>query len=1055
MIVATQSSTAPPVVVVLVAHDPEEWFDEVLDGLASQDYPQLAVLCVDTGETDVTEKVKSKLPSAAVMRDSSGSGYGAAANLVRGAVEGAAFYFFIHDDVALEPSTIRQLVEESFRSNAAVAGPKLMDWSRDRHIRSVGNTIDGVGTMSPYAEPDELDQEQHDRVRDVFVVSGGAILIRSDLFETIGGFDRNISFLGDDLDLCWRAQLAGARVIVVPDASARHLEAFTARRGIDDRRKLLARHRLRTVLKCYGWVHLLCVLPFAFALSVAEVLYSLLFGRFAQARDITSAWVWNGARLPAIVAHRRSIRKFRRVRDSELGRLHVRGSARLNSFLRGQIGGDTRLQNLASRGKDFSGTFRSGPRRSATLGWSAVALVWMFGTRHLLTRGVPVYGQFASFPDAGSMLHAWWSGWRDAGLGDAGAGPAAMGLLGGAGTMFLGATGLLRQVLILGLMPLGFVGVWRLVGPLGSRRGRLVAVMLYAALPLPYNALAGGRWDTLLLYGTLPFVVLRVNRLIGLPPFGTSGGDAGPGIPRRTLRHQAVTLGLLMAVIAAFEPLIVVLVPMIAVVLVIVSILSGNAVLPLRAVLLSLVSAGIAAVLHLPWLLQFTSLDDFITQLVGRPSAPAPLELHRLLRFESGPWGGHGFGWAPLIVAAVPLVIARDQRMVGAVRAWGMCIAGFGGAWVTANGWTEGLFSQELPVAEMLLVLAAVGVAWAAASGFAAFENDVPRFGFGWRQMAIGIGVVALAGSIGPSVLGTADGRWRTPTNDLVASLRLIDDRDAGPSYRVLWIGAAEVMPLDGWEVVDGVLAGSSVRGFPDVRQQWAGPYDGSQQRLVQTVRLGLEGETARLGRLLAPMGVRYVVVVQRATPSFSDGLERPASASLLAAMSSQLDMRPVATDPSVLVFENDAWMSSRAQFETALPDVSQLDEPAELVVTDLTAGIPVLTDRRSSTEHWGQMSDDPVLVAENFDEGWTLTVEGQTVEPSQAFGWAMSFDPPAGGLATLSFARPRSVTFLLVLQTAMWLLAARIAIAEQGRRGFLRRRQVNADSVEIVEAPE
>ena len=1051
LIVATQSSAAPPVVAVLVAHDPDFWFDDVLAGLAAQDYPQLAVLCIDTGERDLTEEIQAVLPSAAIVRDSSVVGYGAAANRVRGAVEGAAFYFFVHDDVALEPDTVRLLVEESFRSNAAVAGPKLMDWNRPRHIRSVGSTIDAVGTISPYAEPDELDQEQHDRVRDVFVVSGGAILIRCDLFETIGGFDPAISYLGDDLDLCWRAQLAGARVIIVPDASARHVEALTTRKGFDDRRRLLSRHRLRTVLKCYGWVQLLWVLPFAFIISLAEVLYSLLFGRFAQARDIAGAWIWNLSRLPGTVAQRRIIRKFRRVRDSELGRLHVRGSARLNSFLRGQIGGETRLQNLALKGKDFTGTFRTGPRRAALLGWSAVALVWLFGTRHLLTRGVPVYGQFSSFPGASSLLHAWWSGWRDAGLGDSGAGPTGVGLVGLVGTFTFGAMGLLRQLLILGLMPLGFIGVWRLVGPLGSRRGRLVALMLYAALPLPYNALAGGRWDTLLLYGTLPFVVLRINRLIGLSPFGASGGEVGAGIPNRSLKHQVVTLGLLMGVIAAFEPLIVALVPAMAIVLVVVSVLSGNAVLPMRAVFLSLVSAGIAALLHLPWLLQFTDFGDLVTQVVGRPSAAAPMELRRLLRFESGPWGGHVLAWAPLVVAAVPLVIARGQRMVSAVRAWGMCLAGFGGAWVTANGWTDRFVSYELPIAELLLASAGVGVAWAAAAGFAAFEVDVPRFSFGWRQMAIAVGVMALIGSIGPTLLGTADGRWRTPTNDLVTSLRLIDDRDSGPSYRVLWVGAAEVMPLDGWEVAEGVIAGTSVRGFPDLRQQWAGPFDGSQRRLVDAVRLGLEGQTSRLGRLLAPMGGRYVVVVQRATPSFSAGLERPSSPSMLASIGSQLDLRPVATDPSVLVLENDAWVSSRAQFEEVLPDVSLLDEPAELLVTDLTAGIPVLTDRRSSTEQRGPMSDDPVLVAENFDDGWALTVEGVRVEPARAFGWAMSFDPPSGGAAVLSFRRPTSVTLLLLLQSGLWLLFARIAIAEQGRSGLLRLRAV----LEVTEEAE
>lgn len=1033
-------------VAVLVTHNPGDWFSEALAGLAAQDYPQLAVLCVNTGAPDEADeldaRVREVLPDAALVHAPEVTGYGDAANRVRGLVEGAGFYCFVHDDVALEGDAIRVLVEEAFRSNAAIAGPKLLDWNDPQRIVSVGSTIDSVGSLTPYAEPGELDQEQHDRVRDCFVVSGGAMLVRADLFETIDGFDSAISFLGDDLDLCWRAQLAGARVVVVPDAVGRHVEALHQRQPADKRRRLVYRHRLHSMAKCYGWVHLLGVLPLALLLGLAEMLYSLLFGRFAHARDVGAAWGWNLVRLPRILKARRRIKRHRRVRDRDLARLQTRGSARLNSFLRGQIGGDTRLQILADRGRRFSGTFASGPRRTALIGWLLISLALAFGTRHLITRGIPVYGQFAEFPGTGSTWHGFWSGWRDTGLGSSGPGPAGLGLVGLFGSFGLGAVGLLRQVMILGLLPLGLIGMWRLVGPLDSRRARLVAVVLYASIPLPYNALAGGRWDTLLLYGTLPFVVFRLNRLIGVSPYGSAGGEPGPGIVERSLRHQVVSLGLFLAVIAAFEPLVVALVPALALVLVVASIVTGSAALPLRAVGLSLVASLVASILHFPWWVMFGDADEMLTQLLGRPSDVAPVELYRLLRFESGPWGGHLLGWAPLVVSAVPLLVSRGPRAAWSVRAWGLGLAGFGGAWVAANGWLDDVLGRELAVAEMLLVPAAVGIGWAAAIGFASFEVDVPRFAFGWRQLAMGVSFVALAAAVTPALLATTDGRWRTPTSDLRSSLSLIDDRGSGPSYRVMWIGAPEVLPLDGWEVADGLLVATSVRGFPDLRQQWSGPLDDNQRLLVETVQLALEGDTSRLGRLLAPMGVKYVVVVERGTPSFSRGIERRLPLTLAAALKSQLDLRPVATDPSVLVFENDAYFASRAQFEGEMPEVQGLDDPAELVVTDLTSGIPVLTDRRSSTEQRGRLAAAPVLVAETFDEGWSLSVDGLPVEPSEAFGWSMRFEPTTAGDATLSFDRSLSVTAMLAAQAALWLVALRVALAEQGRLAKLRKRR-------------
>src|SRR6185437_14085441 len=98
----------------------------------------------------------------------------------------------------------------------------------------------------------ELDQEQHDGVRDVFYVSSAAMLVRTDLFTELGGFDPDTFPGSEDLDLCWRARLAGARIMVVPDARAAHVEA-AEQRGAAERptERDMARKRVRVVLTSY------------------------------------------------------------------------------------------------------------------------------------------------------------------------------------------------------------------------------------------------------------------------------------------------------------------------------------------------------------------------------------------------------------------------------------------------------------------------------------------------------------------------------------------------------------------------------------------------------------------------------------------------------------------------------------------------------------------------------------------------------------------------------------------------------------------------------------
>ena len=42
------------------------------------------------------------------------------------------------------------------------------------------------------------------------------MLVRADLFETLGGFDAAMTSYGEDVDFSWRARLAGARVVTAP-----------------------------------------------------------------------------------------------------------------------------------------------------------------------------------------------------------------------------------------------------------------------------------------------------------------------------------------------------------------------------------------------------------------------------------------------------------------------------------------------------------------------------------------------------------------------------------------------------------------------------------------------------------------------------------------------------------------------------------------------------------------------------------------------------------------------------------------------------------------------
>ena len=207
------------------------------------------------------------------------TGFSAAADAVLDTDVDPAFLLICHDDVALAPDTVRQLVVESLRSNAGIAGPKLVDWHRPDRLQHVAYTVDRFGVAADVVDPGELDQEQYDAVADVFAVPSACLLIRTGLFRALGGFDPEIAHRGEEIDLCWRAQLLGARVLVVPAARVRHRENLYGRTGVDDIRRSRARHQLRTVLVTGSRLSLLLTLPLLALLHLGEAVLALLAGR--------------------------------------------------------------------------------------------------------------------------------------------------------------------------------------------------------------------------------------------------------------------------------------------------------------------------------------------------------------------------------------------------------------------------------------------------------------------------------------------------------------------------------------------------------------------------------------------------------------------------------------------------------------------------------------------------------------------------------------------------------------------------------------------------------
>lgn len=92
------------------------------------------------------------------------------------------------------------------------------DFSTHSVIRSAGGRI--LDTI-------EQDDGQYDTSRDVFWASGACMMVRADVFRKLGGFDGDFFAHMEEIDFCWRAQLAGYRIMVEPRSRVFHLGGGT------------------------------------------------------------------------------------------------------------------------------------------------------------------------------------------------------------------------------------------------------------------------------------------------------------------------------------------------------------------------------------------------------------------------------------------------------------------------------------------------------------------------------------------------------------------------------------------------------------------------------------------------------------------------------------------------------------------------------------------------------------------------------------------------------------------------------------------------------------
>lgn len=923
---------APHVTAVVVVHNPGTWFQEMIESLRDSDYPNISYVFVDTSsDIDVTSAIEGALPSALIVKEPANPGFAAACNIGARHAKGASHLLFCHDDVAFDPGAIRKMVEEAFLMNAGVVTPKYVVWNSPGQILALGGSIDRTGSVASRIDVGDLDQGQYDASQEVFVAPGGATLIRRDLFEAIFGFDEKMFLYYEDVDLSWRAQIAGARIVASPLAKVRHLTVSTvgARRARGGRRRVassvrarLPRHerlgfsrknQLRALLtNVRGLRRQLSMLQY-FVISLVETAYFAITGKPKIALAMLEAWFALFSQRSNIRKKRRSILHYRVKSDVALNAQMIRGSARVKGFA------NTR-RNFRSRGEEArkvsgwrdygnektlierltapSATGSKGAEKfddtdpvSIAFGrltrvfmWVVVALV-IIGTRHLTVGQVSLFGQFLPFGSAHGLIATYFLGpAHHQGL--VSPSPTMDLLLGALGYVFFGGTGLEAHFVYAALIALGLAGIFRIVADFRSRAAAYVGTAIYAIGPILPGVISSASLSGLVVFGVAPWFFLRMLRFVNMP-----------GIFRSTSvssRYELVVEGLWLGLILAFAPSFVIVFVVTFIVLAIMGAVHGY-IGSLKKFIVSQIGALVVALaLNSPWIFSFFVPGANPSAFFGS-ATPAHLNVQALLLFQIAPevkvvplFGSY------LIAFFGSLVLVRRLKADRVISLMAVFAAVELVAIFSSYG-SLGLDPIHLSVVLPMAFLVAVVVI---CSGIEAALIQLPRMKIGWGHFASVFSAIAIVISTFAMVSGNGSGRYGLPPQGYGHSLGwMVPSHNPSPE-KALWLGRPGTLPVGSYQISSDMALGLSDIGRPTIDTLFPTADPNRIDSVIKAVSAASREDTVHLGQQLAKLRIKYVVIPQSSLSSDSF-----LTSDLNLMLSRQRDLNQLVADPSVAAF--------------------------------------------------------------------------------------------------------------------------------------------------------
>ena len=295
----TENTSMPLVAIVILNWNGKKYLQQFLPALLASSYPNKKIIVADNSSSDGSVNfLQGNFPSVEIIRNSTNEGFAKGYNTALKKVQ-ADYYVLLNSDVEVTQDWIEPII--SLMQGDETIGacqPKIKAYNNKSHFEYAGAS---GGWLDEFGYPfsrgrifdfTEEDKGQYENAAPCFWASGAALFVRPKLYHELGGLDEYFFAHQEEIDFCWRLQLAGYKVYVEPKSVVYHIGGGTLPRANSLKVFLNFRNNLIMLAKNLSVGEALWRLPVRMMLDTVAAWKGLLSGSGGYFIAITKAHIY-------------------------------------------------------------------------------------------------------------------------------------------------------------------------------------------------------------------------------------------------------------------------------------------------------------------------------------------------------------------------------------------------------------------------------------------------------------------------------------------------------------------------------------------------------------------------------------------------------------------------------------------------------------------------------------------------------------------------------------------------------------------------------------------